>query len=299
MADAKSPVDLSMFRSLSERTTKAVPVGLAAVAELSRFVEDPNNPRTEFDSEEFQEFVKDIAQHGVLQPVVVVPTGSGQLMIRWGARRLRAARELGLATLAYVLQTDERQSNDFAQVSENEQRASLSPMDLARFVERMIGKGMQKKDVAARLRKRASDITHLLSLATAPGFILELYSSGKCRQPEYLYELRKLWEKHPKRVAKCCAELDVIVRSSITDIRAKVEADAGALIERRPPPASRATLSAKVTVPSEISTSGSLMFEGQRHRIVKGVVVLVGDDGTEREFTGRALLELMLATVTG
>lgn len=285
-------MDLSRFRAISERRIPSEAVtGAAAAAELERFVEDPNNPRTEFDPVAFKAFVDDVREHGVLQPVVVVPLEDGKLMIRWGVRRLRAAREIGLTTLPYVLQTDERQRGDFAQVSENEQREALTPMDLARFVERMVAKGMAKKDIATRLHKHAADITHLLSLATAPGFILELYTSGRCRQPEYLYELRKLWEKDASFVEKRCAREEVITHSVIEDLRKSSE-DA---IPRTAKSRARKRIVHRLENTSHAVSHCALVYQGSSCRIVRGLMVVIGEDGVERAIAGDALAELVLS----
>jgi ParB family chromosome partitioning protein len=107
--------------------------GAAAFAPLASFEEDPDNPRFEDDPAAFELLVADVRQHGILQPVIVRRIGNGKLQIRFGARRCRAARELGLASIPYVVTEDARQFDDYSQVAENQHRANMQPLELAAF----------------------------------------------------------------------------------------------------------------------------------------------------------------------
>lgn len=197
--------------------------GVAAKAPIARFEEDPNQPRTEFDAEALKTLADDIREHGILQPVIVTEQPDGKLRIRFGARRLRAAKLANLAELPYVLCEDERQLDDYSQVSENEQRANLTPRELAVFVARKVSGGEKRAEVARRLNIDPSAVTHLLALADPPAFIDELYQSGKCRLPVYLYELRKLHEKDADRVEARCAAAEEITRKFISALAQEIK----------------------------------------------------------------------------
>jgi ParB family chromosome partitioning protein len=197
---------------------------MTAKAPLSAFIEDPNQPRMEFDDPEFEVFVEDIRERGILQPIMVQALPDGMLLIRFGARRYRAAVRLGLTSVPYVVIEDERQLDDYAQVSENEMRKGLQPLELALFIQRKLSAGEKKKAIAAKLQMDASAVTHLLALVDGPPLLLELYQSRKCRLPIYLYQLRKLHEKHPALVERRCSEVDFIDRSALASISEEVEA---------------------------------------------------------------------------
>lgn len=186
-------------------------------APLSRFEEDPDNPRTVFDGPEFEAFVADVRARGILMPVVVREV-EGKLRIRFGARRFRAAKRLHLPDLPYVITEDERQFDDYSQVSENQQRSPLQPMELANFIQKKLGHGESKKDIASKIGIDASAVTHLLSLIDAPAFLLELYHTGKCRAAHYLYQLRKLYDKSPEVVAERCQAAEEIDRAFIVAV---------------------------------------------------------------------------------
>jgi len=135
---------------------------------LSNFEEDPANPRFDEVPEDFTALVDSIRAYGILQPIVVQGTGAKRLRIRFGSRRYRAAKQLNLPMLPYLLTTDERQLDDYAQVPENEKRMPLQPLGLATFIARRRARGDTKPVVADRVGIDPSAVTHLLSLASEP-----------------------------------------------------------------------------------------------------------------------------------
>lgn len=185
----------------------------AARAPLAMFEEDPDNPRFEDNPNAFARLVADINDRGILQPIVVLRLDSGRLRVRIGARRLRAARHLGLTDAPYIVTEDARQFDDYSQVAENVHRAALEPLELATFVAKKVAQGESQASVAAKLGMHRSALTHLLCLAgDVPPFLLELYHARKCRSPLYLYRLRRLWDLNPRKVEEACrsaSEIDV------------------------------------------------------------------------------------------
>lgn len=170
------------------------PMRVAPTAPISAFVEDPTQPRIEFEEDgEYLALVEDIRRRGILQPVIVRRLPSGVLQVRFGARRLRAASAAGLTRIPYIETDDERQFDDYAQVAENRYQRPLQPLELALFIERKLAGGEKKKQVAANLQLDPSAVTHLLALAfDPPVWLLELYHSRRCRAPHLLYALRRL-----------------------------------------------------------------------------------------------------------
>lgn len=305
-AAAAAPVTLGRFKDLTQLTKPSAPAAAAAGdgraprAPLSSFVEDPDQPRTEFSGPEWDSFLEDVRQRGILQPVVVILRADGKLQIRFGARRLRAATVLALPDVPYVVQDDdERQKDDFAQVAENEQRAGLSPMEMARFVQRKVDGGMQRKDVAEKLHLDPSQITHLLSLASAPGFILEVYESGKCRQVEYLYDLRKLWEQNGALVEKRCSVVDSIGSPLINNLKMAIRPPAEPTKGSATAPKAKAPKKAAEGDTGKTSRAVAkkpLLYQGRPVSIVSCRMLVREQDGTEREIAGDALAKLLLTT---
>ena len=195
----------------------------APKAPLRRFEEDPDNPRTEFEGPEFESFVDDIKQRGILQPIVVTATSSGQLRIRFGARRFRAAQRLGLDLIPYVVVEDERQMDGYAQVSENEQRKNLEPLELARFIAKRAAGGESQADIAKKIGLSKPAVTYLAALNEAPPFVLELYASGRCRSPQYLYRLSRLYANNAKAVESRLAQGEEITGRLLDELAVEVE----------------------------------------------------------------------------
>lgn len=199
-----SALDATLFAKPESQPALAA---LPPRAPLALFEEDPDNPRFEHDAAAFEALVVDIGRHGILQPIVVRQLENGKLRIRFGACRFRAAVRLGLADAPYVTTEDERQLDDYAQVSENARRAPLQPLELATFIAKKLALGEKKRMVAERLQMDPSALTHLLALVgDAPAWLLELYHANRCRTPQYLYALRRLDRDHPDLVAARCAQ---------------------------------------------------------------------------------------------
>lgn len=193
------------------------PLQRAPTAPPSAFVEDPGQPRTEFvEDAMFQALVESVRRQGILQPLIVRRLPSGQLQIRFGARRLRAAIAAELAQIPYLETDDVRQFDDYAQVEENQRRLDLQPLDLAQFIARKLAAGEKKKQVAARLHLDPSAVTHLLALAyEPPALLLELYYSRRCRAPHLLYALRRLMHDHEFAVSQALQDGDVVDRQRV------------------------------------------------------------------------------------
>ena len=54
---------------------------------ISLIEPDRNQPRSDFDEEKLNELADNIRQHGVLQPILVRPTGEDRYMVVAGERR--------------------------------------------------------------------------------------------------------------------------------------------------------------------------------------------------------------------
>src|SRR5688572_20635111 len=89
---------------------------------LNAIKESPNNPRKYFDEKKLAELAADIRVHGVLQPVLVRPLKEDKYELVAGHRRLRAAREAGLAGIpALISELSDLEAAE-RRVVENDQR---------------------------------------------------------------------------------------------------------------------------------------------------------------------------------
>src|SRR3989338_1760333 len=102
--------------------------------ELSVDLIQPNpwQPRKFFNQESLEELAASIKEHGVLQPLVVVPTPGGYYQLIVGERRLRASKLAGLAKVPVIIRDgmEERKKLELALI-ENIQRHNLDPVEEA------------------------------------------------------------------------------------------------------------------------------------------------------------------------
>lgn len=183
--------------------------------------EDPEQPRREFDADALQELAATIRDRGVRQPISVRPHPRipGRWLLNFGARRLRASKLAGLATIpAFV----DASADSYDQVIENEQREGLKPLDLALFIQRRLAAGDTQAEIARRMGKSRQYVTMAMALIDAPDWLLGAYREGRCRGLKELHDLRRLADEEPKRVEAWVAEHDAITRDQVAALRSEL-----------------------------------------------------------------------------
>jgi ParB family chromosome partitioning protein len=127
---------------------------------------NPRQPRHLFDPEELQGLADSIAEHGVLQPLVVARSDDSEdYVLIAGQRRLQAARMAGLAEVPVVLkQASEQQLLEWALI-ENLQREDLNPIEAARGYQQLVDDfGLSHEAIAGRVGKSRSAVSNTLRL---------------------------------------------------------------------------------------------------------------------------------------
>ena len=138
---------------------------------LDKIVRNPAQPRTQFDPATIRELATSIRERGVLQPVLLRPSG-GAFQIVAGERRFLAAREAGLETIpAIVRQFTDREALLIALI-ENVQRENLNPMDEARAYYRLAMEyGLPHEEIGQRVGKDRSTVSNILRFNNLPSEI--------------------------------------------------------------------------------------------------------------------------------
>lgn len=190
---------------------------------VERIDANPDQPRLTFHEETLQELAASIAEHGVLQPVLVRPMPEGRYQLIAGERRWRASKIAGLAEIpAIVEQIDDETALEIA-IIENLQREDLSPLDEAIMYERMTTEhGYSLRKLAQKLGKDKGYIENRLRLADAPPEVKELVSLRKDTL-SHAYELMKVEDpKKRQRLARQVAsgELSLVKLKERIDGRA-------------------------------------------------------------------------------
>ncbi|WP_281684768.1 ParB/RepB/Spo0J family partition protein, partial [Thalassobaculum salexigens] len=95
---ASSPKKATPQKQVSENEVGNAPIDLkvanSTITELpvDEIVSNRHQPRKHFVPEQLEELSKSIREHGIIQPLVVVPTEDGEYELIAGERRLRASK---------------------------------------------------------------------------------------------------------------------------------------------------------------------------------------------------------------
>ena len=153
--------------------------GPTAVVAIDRIHLNPYQPRKTFDDDELAQLSASIRSHGVLQPVVVRPSGDEFQLIA-GERRLRAAQRAGLADIPVrVVNFNDQQVLEAALV-ENIQRSDLNAIEKAQgFKEYLDRFNMKQDQLAERLGMDRTTISNLLGLLNLPAEVQDWVRVGQ------------------------------------------------------------------------------------------------------------------------
>ena len=148
--------------------------------ELTQIVPNEYQPRRIFDQAKLEELAASIKEHGIIQPLVVVPREDGKYEIVVGERRFRAARLAGLERIP-VFVNPKLSSEAKLEIAliENIQRADLNPIEEAKAYERLHKEfGLSVGEIAKHMGKDLSTISNLTRLLKLPAEILRALSDG-------------------------------------------------------------------------------------------------------------------------
>jgi len=136
-------------------------------------------PRQEIPQESLAELVASIRSRGVLQPVLVRPTGAHYELVA-GERRWRAAKEAGLDRIpALVRPVSDAEALELALI-ENLQRKDLNPVERARAYHRLVTEfGLTQQEVAEIVGLSQPAVANALRLLALPEPILHSLQDGR------------------------------------------------------------------------------------------------------------------------
>jgi ParB family chromosome partitioning protein len=152
--------------------------GSASEIDIDQIVPNPQQPRLRLDEKSVEELAASIRQNGVLQPVLVRPSGKRYQLVA-GERRLAAAQRAGLMRIpAIVRHVPDEKLLELALV-ENIQREQLNPIEEAQAFQKLLDTlRVTQEDLAARLGKERSTVTNSLRLLKLPAAVRTLVAEG-------------------------------------------------------------------------------------------------------------------------
>ncbi len=176
---------------------------------IDKILPNPAQPRLSYDEESLTELADSIREHGVLQPILVRPSGTKFELIA-GERRWRASGMANRDSIpAIVVEFDEATALEVS-IIENLQREDVSPLEEAAMFRKMTDAfGYSVRQLAQKVGKDKGYVENRLRLSGAPADIRELVSLRK-DTISHAYELMKIGdERKRRRLAKRVAAGDL------------------------------------------------------------------------------------------
>ena len=150
---------------------------------LGEIEADPSQPRRLFDEVALDEMAISIAEHGVLQPIVVTPFG-GHYQIVAGERRWRAAKKAGLEKIPAIVRTLSDQHKLELSLIENLQRQDLNILETATAYLKLRDQfNLTLDEIGQRVGgKSPSSVSNTLRLLRLPDVVKNALAEGKLRE---------------------------------------------------------------------------------------------------------------------
>lgn len=237
-----------------EETSSAQPVKL----NLMDIEPNKEQARKQFDEAALSELADSIAQHGVLQPLLVRPLIGGGYQLVAGERRWRASRIAGLTQVPVVIK--ELSDTEAAVISliENLQREDLNPVEEALgFASLMKDFNLTQEEAAQKVGKSRPAVANALRLLKLPEKVLDMVRENKLSAGH----ARALAAIEDEKVLISTAELIVAKGLSVRAVEKLVKTLTAEKKEKAKKTASRATFFDEV----ELSLNNSL---GRKAKVI-------------------------------
>lgn len=169
-----SNVDVGTLGDVSRETSEKI-----IEMKINEIEPNVNQPRKSFDDEKIDDLAASIAEHGVLQPIIVTKKDDYYQIIA-GERRWRASKKAGLKTIpAIVRDYDEKKIREVALI-ENIQRQDLNAIETAKAIKELMEEHqMTQEELAKTLGKSRSAIANTLRILNLDERVQEMVEEGK------------------------------------------------------------------------------------------------------------------------
>ena len=133
------------------------PEAVAQLVDIDSITVAPQ-PRRYFDPDKQEQLIESIKKHGILEPLIVRPSGKETYILVAGERRYRAAKEIGRKQVPIsVRELSDQEALELA-LLENLQRDDLNPIDETEGVLLLLSQALDcsNEDVVSLLNKAAN-----------------------------------------------------------------------------------------------------------------------------------------------
>jgi ParB family chromosome partitioning protein len=165
-----SPAQPSRLQRIKEGNIETLPTQEEhRVVNIERLIENPENERKTFRN--MDGLIATVKSSGILEPLIVEPTDEGKLMVKIGARRLRAAKAAGLTRVPVIIsKPDDAPLRRRKSIISNLQREDIGPVEMAEGLQSLLDEdgGMSQTDLAQAIGKPKSWVSDMLRILTLP-----------------------------------------------------------------------------------------------------------------------------------
>jgi ParB family chromosome partitioning protein len=157
---------------------------------------NPEQPRRDFDPASLASLADSILHHGLLHPIVVEPDVDGYRLVA-GERRLRAARQAGVAAIPAILRPASESGRHTLELAltENLQREDLNPMEEAAAYARLADAfGLSHEAIALRVGRTRPTVTNAIRLLQLPAELQDAVA-GRALTPGHARVLLSLGDE--------------------------------------------------------------------------------------------------------
>ena len=179
--DHPSPFSMSEAEE-QEQNQQPQNAGGRKLVSISQLVPGQYQPRHHFNTDTINELAKSIAQHGLIQPILVRPLndGSESYEIVAGERRWRAAQKAQLHEVPIIIrELDDTTTLEIALI-ENLQREDLNAVDEAKALKQLADQFEYTiEQVAEKIGKSRSYVANMLRLIELAPSVTLMLAEGK------------------------------------------------------------------------------------------------------------------------
>lgn len=255
---------------------------------LTQISADPNQPRRVFEEAALDELATSIAEHGILQPIVVTPRGGGYQIVA-GERRYRAAQKAGLDKIPALVRTLTDQHKLELSLIENIQRRDLNAMETATAYLKLRDQfNLTLEQIGQRVGgKSISTISNTLRLLRLPEAVRTALVEGKLNEgqarplvnlePQVIEEvLPRILEEEwsARKIEQYIVQLKKSAKSPIESVRKKpieipYESDTNKFVKR---------LSTDVSIKTNAKGAGQIVIRFKNDLDFQRIQKLLGNN---------------------
>jgi ParB/RepB/Spo0J family partition protein len=135
---------------------------------------EARNSRRAYEEGKLNELAASIAEHGVLQPILVIPSGDRYRVIA-GNRRLKAAARAGLERIPAIVRSETDENTMFLwNIVENIQRVDLTAAERIKAIRQLAETGLGVREVSRGTGLSAGTISRWIRIADKPAVLRAL-----------------------------------------------------------------------------------------------------------------------------